>query len=106
MQAEARHRAGATTNCDQLFDGDALGQVPRLIDVAAATHGDVVGEQLQRNRHDDRRQQRRRRRHRQHHVACGSSTAAIRESPSVVMAITDPPRAFASWTLPIIFSNT
>ena len=26
--------------------------------------------------------------------------------PAVVSAITDPPRAFASWMLPIIFSNT
>ena len=42
-----------------LFDRDALGEVARLIDVAAAAHGDVIREQLQRNRHDDRRQQRR-----------------------------------------------
>ena len=28
----------------QLLDGDAFGEVPRLIDVAAAADGDVVGE--------------------------------------------------------------
>ena len=30
----------------------------------------------------------------------------MRSSPSVVIAITEPPRAFTSWTLPTIFSNT
>ena len=88
-----------------LFYRDALREVPRLIDVAAAAHGDVVREQLQRDRHDDRREQRRRRRHRQVDVV-GVEHAAIRLSPSVVIAITDPPRALASCTLPIIFSNT
>ena len=28
------------------------------------------------------------------------------ESSSLVMAMTDPPRAFASWTFPVIFSKT
>jgi len=34
-----------------LFYRDALREVPRLIDVAAATDRDVVGEQLERQRH-------------------------------------------------------
>lgn len=31
-----------------LFDGDRLGQIPRLVDIGALVHGNVVGEQLQR----------------------------------------------------------
>src|SRR6185312_13792605 len=38
-----------------LFYRDALGEVPRLIDVAAAADGDIVREQLKRDDHDDRR---------------------------------------------------
>ena len=62
---------------------DALREVARLVDVAAAPDRDVIRQQLQRDRHDDRRQQWR---------SCaasaattsffGSSTAAIRVSPS------------------------
>ena len=36
----------------------------------------------------------------------GSRSAPIRASPWLVMAMTEPPRAFASCTLPIIFSKT
>src|SRR5687768_798977 len=36
-----------------LFHRHRLRQVPRLIDVAAATHGDVIRQQLQRDGHDD-----------------------------------------------------
>ena len=60
---EPRPRSGC------LFDRDALGEIPRLIDVAAAADGDVVGEQLQRHDHDDRRQQLGRRRHLDDEVA-------------------------------------
>ena len=41
--------AGSLDRAD-LFDRDALGEIARLIDVAAAAHGDVVREQLQRQR--------------------------------------------------------
>src|SRR5215510_2334663 len=37
---------------DYLFYRDALGEVARLVDVAAAANRDVVREQLKRNRHD------------------------------------------------------
>ena len=33
-----------------LFNSDALGKVPRPVHVAAPTHGDMVGQELQRNR--------------------------------------------------------
>src|ERR1044072_2844613 len=46
----------------------ALREIPRLIDVAAAAHGDVIRQQLQRNRHYDRRQHRGGGRQRDHHV--------------------------------------
>ena len=36
----------------------------------------------------------------------GSSRSRMLLCPSVVSAMTDPPRAFASWMFPIIFSNT
>ena len=39
-----------------LLDGYALGQISRLIDIAAAADGDVICEQLQRN-HLEQRQQ-------------------------------------------------
>ena len=32
---------------DSLFDCDTLGQIPWLVDVAAAADGDVVGEELE-----------------------------------------------------------
>src|ERR1035441_9055116 len=46
-------------NCRRasLFNGDALGQVARLIHVAAAAHGDVIRQQLQRYDLQNRRQQ-------------------------------------------------
>jgi len=37
------------TRRQRLFDGDGFGEVTRLIDVAAAAHGDVVSEELKRN---------------------------------------------------------
>src|SRR2546425_1772811 len=62
-RARARNQIKNHESRISLFDRDALREVPRLVDVAAAAHGDVVREKLERNRHDDRRQQRRRRRH-------------------------------------------
>ena len=41
-----------------LFHGNGLGEVAWLVDVAAAAHGDVVGEQLQRHNLNERREQR------------------------------------------------
>ena len=41
----------------RLFDGDALGQIARLIDVAAAADGDVIRQQLQRHDFEDGQQQ-------------------------------------------------
>ena len=38
--------------------------------------------------------------------SAGSMMALMRVSPSLVIAMTDPPRALASWILPSIFSNT
>jgi len=38
----------------RLFDGHAFGQISRFVDVAAACHGDVVGDQLQGDAGDDR----------------------------------------------------
>src|SRR5215510_14181520 len=43
-----------------LFYRDALREIARLIDVAAAPHGYVVRQKLQRYDHEDRRQHRRR----------------------------------------------
>ena len=40
---------------DSLFDRDALGQVPRLVHVAAAQVGDVISQELERNDVEDRR---------------------------------------------------
>lgn len=39
-----------------LLDGDRLGKIPRLIDVAPPAHGDVIGQQLQRNDFQNRRE--------------------------------------------------
>ena len=67
------------------LDRDALREVARLIDVAAAADGDVVREQLQRQRHDDRRQQLRRARHLEDEVAApgrGSTRASCRRASS------------------------
>ena len=49
-------RRGTENRCP-LFDGDRFGEIARLIDVAAAAHGDVVREQLQRNDFENRRDQ-------------------------------------------------
>src|ERR1017187_6534396 len=40
-----------------LFDGHALGEIAGLIDVAAAAHGDVIGQELQRHDFQNRREQ-------------------------------------------------
>src|ERR1700754_4209311 len=42
---------------ERLFDGDRLRQIARLIDVAAAPHADVIGQQLQRQNRKNRRDQ-------------------------------------------------
>jgi hypothetical protein len=39
----------------RLFYGNGLGQIPWLIHVASATHGDVVSQQLERNNLKNRR---------------------------------------------------
>ena len=59
--AEHRARAIVERRLDALLHRDALREIPRLIDVAAAAHRDVVREQLQRHHHQHRRQQRMRR---------------------------------------------
>ena len=53
---------------EPLFYRDALREIPRLIDVAAAAHRDVIREQLQRQGHRDRREHRRRARQRDDRV--------------------------------------
>ena len=53
----------------KLFDGDGLGEVARLIYIAAAADGDVVGEKLERNNFEKRREELRRGRKR-NNVAC------------------------------------
>ena len=53
----------------RLLDRHALREIPRLIDVAAAAHGDVIREQLQRHHEQHRHQQRVRVRHGQDDVA-------------------------------------
>ena len=103
----AESRVATSRARERLLDRDALRQVPRLIDVAAAPDRDVVREQLQRHHHQHRRQQRMRLR-----APRSGSPAPDRAGrgccwcPSVVSAMTEPPRALASWMLPIIFSNT
>ena len=52
----AKLRANATVLtalAGALFDGDALGQVARLVHIAALPDGDVVGQELER---DDKKQ--------------------------------------------------
>ena len=44
-------------NRPTLFDGNRLGQVAGLVDVASAAHGDVISEQLQRDYIKNRQQQ-------------------------------------------------
>src|SRR6266481_2973183 len=55
-----RYRRGGSS---RLLDGDALREIARLIDVGAAVVGDVVREQLQRNRQQNRQETRVARRH-------------------------------------------
>src|SRR5438552_10726607 len=50
-------RRRASPAARTLSDRDALGEVPRLVHVAAEPHRDVVGEELERNDRDQRRQQ-------------------------------------------------
>ena len=47
----------ATERLNRLFDGDGFREIARLIDVATAAHGDVVGEHLERNDFQNRRDQ-------------------------------------------------
>ena len=72
--ADARGRA-----LERLLDRDALGEVARLVDVAAADLRDVVSEQLQRRRHHDGREQVGNARHRQD---------VLRDLADAVIAIT------------------
>src|SRR5256886_2577963 len=51
---------------DRLFHRDALREIPGLVHVAVPEHGDVVRQELQRNRPDDRRQELGRRRDVEH----------------------------------------
>src|SRR5881628_2841088 len=48
------HPQGARTPKADSLHGDALREVARLVHVAAEPHGDVVGEKLERDRHDQR----------------------------------------------------
>src|SRR5674476_818500 len=83
-----------------LFHGDALGEIAGLIDVAAAAHGDVIGQQLQGHDGENRRQQFRRGRN----FDDVSATLWTLSSPSVTMASTMPSRAFTSWMLDSVLS--
>ena len=81
----------------------ALGQVARLVDVAAAQHGDVIGQQLQRDDRHERLQEVVDVGHVDHvvgqvgHVACRLRTTT---------AITGPPRALISSRFDITLSYT
>src|SRR5436190_7550961 len=57
LRVRARRRADTQVGPYGLFYRDRLREIPRLIDVAASTHGDVVREELKRYDHHDRRQQ-------------------------------------------------
>lgn len=46
MSREAILVGGSRGETGDLFDGDGLGEVPRLIDVTAPFHGNFIGEQL------------------------------------------------------------
>ena len=76
-----------------LLHGDGFGQVARLVDVAAAADGDVVGQQLQRHNLNQRRQQLRRR---QEWRSRAPTRPPMVVSPSVATAITRPERAVTS----------
>jgi Zn-dependent protease with chaperone function len=78
------------------LDGDALGEVARLIDVGAPQVGYVVREQLQRHGRDDRGDERARLRDLDDVVASDFTCA----SPSSTTAMTCPPRARTSSMFP------
>ena len=84
-----------------LFHRHALGQVPRLVDVAAARHGDVIGQQLQRDHRHQRLQKLRPPPARRSRRRPGRPTSV---SPSQTMAMTGPPRALISSRLLITLS--
>ena len=73
--------------------GDALGEVARLVDVAAAEPGDVVGQQLER---DDRQRAAGRSRGRRGSAGRRRPAPASSSSPSVPTAMTGPWRARTS----------
>src|SRR3990172_3316754 len=56
---ERAHRGepGCGLRGRRLLDGDGLGEVPRLVHVAAEPHRHVVGQQLERDGHEDGRQE-------------------------------------------------
>src|SRR5438045_1179617 len=62
----ARASAATFPTDRRLLDRDALRQVPRLVDVGPAIHGDVIREQLERDREEQRRQELARARDRDH----------------------------------------
>ena len=89
-------------NCARqpLFHRDALREVARLVYVAAAADGDVVGEQLQRDDLNERHQQLGRG---GNWMTCSTSSPIV-VSPSVAMAMTRPLRAVTSWMFESVFS--
>ena len=50
---DSRHGVESTLDTRGLLDGDGLGEVPRTVDVAAASHGEVVAQQLHRDDRQD-----------------------------------------------------
>ena len=81
----------------RLLDGDALGEIPRLIDVASPADRDVIREQLQRNREQNRRHQGIGIRHREHDIRRGRGCRRRRRAfDAFVTMMTEPPRALAS----------
>ena len=91
--AARRDGEAVRENDHALLNRDALGQIARLIHVAAAPHGDVIRQQLQRHDLENRRQQIGRRRNLDHVVG---HLAHLRRRPRVAIATTMPSRAFTS----------
>ena len=85
----------------RLFYRHTLGQIPRLIHIFPAQHGDVIGQQLQRNREQNRRQQRMDVRG---IVNTASAIFPNSRSPSATNAITGARRALTSMRLLTVFS--
>src|SRR5258708_10529900 len=54
LRSRRRKSAASTFRCCDLLHRHAFRQIPRLIDVASAAQGDVVGEQLRRDDGEDR----------------------------------------------------